>query len=201
MAKEQKPKKEKNVKLWWLYLVIGILAIAAGIFLICAPDVAVTILRIVISIFFIVSGIAGIVSAIKERQLMSGWLVALILSIAITILGILVLFIPTLTEDLVYILLGIGFFVEGVAMVIKAIAMKKIYKDKSWVASLVLGIVIAIIAIVIIAFPDVTYVIIAILMAALLAIFGIYEIITAVKLKKVNDSNKVNIQQPGNENK
>lgn len=192
MAKDQKQKKEKNVKLWWLYLVIGILAIAAGIFLICVPDVAAAILRLVISIFFIISGIAGIVSAIKERQLMSGWVLALILSIAITILGILVLVIPTLSEALLYILLGVGFFVEGVSMIIKAIAMKKLYKDKGWVASLVLGIVIAIIAILIIAFPNVTYVIIAILMAALLAIFGIYEIISAVKLKKVNDFNKTN---------
>lgn len=181
----EKQVKERNPKGWWLYLVIGIIAIGVGVFLVCRPDITVALIRIIAAVFFIITGIIGIVSSIKNKKFIKGWLVALILSIAITVLGIVILCVPSFTQSLLYIIVGIGFFIEGVKMIIDAVALKATMKSKGWVANLVLGIVVAIVAIVMIISPNVAYLIISILIAVVLVAVGAFAIVTSFKLKKM----------------
>lgn len=170
-------------KYWVIYLILGILATLLGIFFAVRPDASYTMISIFIIIFFLVSGVCGIVSSIAGRKEIKGWGASLALYILTVIAGILLLLVPGLSDTMLYIFTGVGFLTNGVSLLVSAFAVKD--AGGLWVLNLILGILIILASFSIIGNPFVSFLLIAVLAAIGTISFGVNCIILAVQLKKM----------------
>lgn len=175
--------KLMNKKYWVIYLILGILATGLGIFFAARPDASYAMISIFIVIFFLVSGVSGIVSSIAQRKDMKGWGAALALYIITTITGILLLVLPGFSDTMLYIITGVGFLTEGISMIVNSFAVKDF--GGIWVLNLILGIIIVFAALSIMGNPFMSFLLIAILVAIGTISFGINCIILSLQIKKM----------------
>lgn len=64
---------KKAVKFWWVSILIGLLALALGIWFIFTPLTTLVALAIVFAAAFLVSGIFEIIFAISNKSVLRGW--------------------------------------------------------------------------------------------------------------------------------
>ncbi len=64
---------KKAVKFWWVSILIGLLALALGIWFIFTPLTTLVALAIVFAAAFLVSGIFEIIFAISNKNVLKGW--------------------------------------------------------------------------------------------------------------------------------
>lgn len=170
-------------KYWIIYLILGILATGLGIFFAARPDASYAMISIFIIIFFLVSGISGIVSSIAQRKDMKGWGAALALYIITTITGIMLLVLPGFSDTMLYVITGVGFLSDGISMIVNAIAVKD--AGGIWVLNLILGIIIVLASFSIMGNPILSFLLIAIMVAIGTISFGVNCIILSLQLKKL----------------
>ncbi|MDL2262924.1 DUF308 domain-containing protein [Bacteroidales bacterium OttesenSCG-928-I21] len=103
-------KAKKAVKYWWVSLIIGLLAIALGIWCILTPDSTLVALTMIFIISFFVGGILEIIFAVSNRKIISGWGWTLTGGIIDLLFGIFLLIfpLPIISVILVYF---IGFWI------------------------------------------------------------------------------------------
>jgi uncharacterized membrane protein HdeD (DUF308 family) len=85
-------KMEKNIKRWYLMLIVGIVFIILGIWTIATPLNAYVALSIVFALGFLISGIVELVFALYNKHQNWGW--SLALGILTTVVGVLLLIYP-----------------------------------------------------------------------------------------------------------
>lgn len=64
---------KKAVKFWWVSILIGLLAVALGIWFVFTPLTTLVALAIVFAAAFLVSGIFEIIFAISNKNVLKGW--------------------------------------------------------------------------------------------------------------------------------
>ncbi len=102
------------------YLAEGILSIILGIILLCDPLFTAQILPYIACFWLIMSGITAMVNCTDQKRRGSsnwGWLLAL--GIIMTIVGIILLFMPVETGYILAVCLGIVFCIEGIYAILK----------------------------------------------------------------------------------
>jgi len=102
-------------------LVAGIIAVVAGIFVLCAPKVVVSIFPVIIGILVAVAGLKGIASAFAARKRSGGWLLSCVLSLITLIIGIVILLNPFGTVETVVVVLGVVLIYIGITGIIAAL--------------------------------------------------------------------------------
>lgn len=165
---------------WWILLVAGILSLAIGIAAIVWPGRTVVVVAILFAIWLLVSGIFSLVHGFA-RGLTGGlralYLITGILSIA---LGIFALRSGFHEVEILAIFIGLAFLFRGFSSLFTGFESKE---GRGW--NIFFGIILLIGGIVILTWPGLSLVSLAIIAGVWLIILGIYEIIAAFRLKSL----------------
>jgi uncharacterized membrane protein HdeD (DUF308 family) len=113
---------------WWLTILEGVVGILAGLLALAFPDVAATVLLLLISAWSIVTGVIEIVLAIRLREQITGELWLAIAGILSIIFGALLFLFPAAGALTIVWLIG-GFAIAfGVAMIILGWRLRGIHQ-------------------------------------------------------------------------
>lgn len=165
---------------WWLFLIVGVISILAGILALVWPDITLLALGLFVGIGLLFIGGLDIAEAIAgspdSRALTS------IVGVLSIIAGIVCLRRPGESLLALVIVLGVYLIVEGVIRFIRAFQE---LEDRA--AMMLLGIVDAILGILILSLPKLSLVTLAILFALSLLIRGAFMVWVAFKLRAAKD--------------
>lgn len=105
-------------------VVIGLLAIAVGLYCIRHYHVTIALLAIVVGLFWVINGITEIAAGlIGDRG--AGRVLAILLGVLSVAAGIIVLFWPTISITVLVVVLGIWLIVYGVLLMSSGLAMRR----------------------------------------------------------------------------
>jgi uncharacterized membrane protein HdeD (DUF308 family) len=161
---------------WWVFLVVGILTAGAGLLVIFRPWTGVFALAILIAAGFLISGIGDLVgaSSFDKKAIPVVWG---LLAIAA---GILTLVWPDITLWALAVIIGIALILRGLARLAAAITEKPYL----WALWAFFGAVEVLVGVMAIGWPDVTIVVLAVLIGIDLLIAGLVEVWLSLQFRK-----------------
>jgi short repeat uncharacterized protein DUF308 len=169
---------------WWLFLIVGVISILAGILAIVYPDITLLALGIFVGVGLLFIGALDIAEAIAgspdSRALTS------IVGVLSIIAGIVCLRRPGESLLALVVVLGIYLIVSGVIRFIRSFSE---LEDRA--AQMGLGIIDAILGILILSLPKLSLVTLAVLFALSLMIRGAFMVYVAFKLRGVKEATAV----------
>lgn len=165
---------QAGAKFWWVMLVIGLFSVALGIIMITRPFKSIAALAWLAGLFLLIGGISGFFGA-KRREVGIGWAIVSVIS------GLVLLFWPDVTVQVVAVVAGIGYLLRGV---IRAVVALMDRGEGMW-PLLAVGVIGALVGIAIIAWPDATVAVVGLVLGIGALIAGIGEIMTSFELKKL----------------
>jgi uncharacterized membrane protein HdeD (DUF308 family) len=134
-------------RLWWLFLVLGLVSVIVGFLAISSKYIVVTTWAAVVflGVLLLVAGITEIVHAVMVRNL-KGFALHLIAAALYLLAGVVMLENPIWTAEVLTLLLAAAFFVGGVFRIVFSVVMR--FHAWPWVLlngviDLILGILIA----------------------------------------------------------
>jgi uncharacterized membrane protein HdeD (DUF308 family) len=159
---------------WWVMLVIGLFSVTLGVIMITRPFKSIAALAWLAGLFLLIGGISGFFGA-RRREVGLGWAVVSVLS------GLVLLFWPDVTVQVVAVVAGIGYLLRGVIRLIVAL----VDRDDATMPLAIIGVIGALVGVAIIVWPDATVAVVGLVLGIGALIGGIGEIITAFELKKL----------------
>ena len=175
-----------RVKNWWISLIIGVIAIALGIWCIAAPSGTLVALSYVFIFAFLISGVAEIFFSISNRKILNGWGWYLASGIIELLLGILLLILPLqlITVMLVY-LVGFWILFRSIWIIGEAVELQQM-GIKKWGWMLAIGIICLIFSFFFLISPMIfkgTFMVVFASVAFI--IYGIFRIVLAFDLRSL----------------
>jgi uncharacterized membrane protein HdeD (DUF308 family) len=164
--------------LWWLFAVLGVLTIAAGIILILWPGPSLVTIAVIIGIFLLIDGIVDVVLAIVSKGEGRGLLA--VLGVLSVIAGLICIKNPFSALAALVIIVGIWFVVAGV---IRFIAAFSDHEQRG--ANIVIGILDIVAGIVVLAWPDLSLKALAVLTGIVFIIRGVAFVWAAFQVRKL----------------
>ena len=161
---------------WWLFVVLGLVCLVTGILAIVWPGITLLTLGILLGIYLLISAILEIIDAIVGEP--GGRALSAILGIISLIAGLICIRRPGESLLAIVIVAGIYLIAEGVIRVIRAFTNAG---HRLW--AVVLGLLDVVAGIVIISWPDIGLVTLAIFFAATMIVRGIFAIVIGFKLR------------------
>ncbi len=165
---------------WWLLALLGVLSVGAGILLIVWPGPTITTIATVIGLFMIATGIVKFFVALAHAWSSERWLMVLSAMVSI-VTGTIIVKSPQLTIAIIVVIAAIFWMVAGMVDLFRGLSDRDL-PDRA--PRIVLGAVTILFALVMLAWPAVTVAVFAMMMGIYVAIFGILEIMAALKLRK-----------------
>ncbi len=164
--------------LWWLFVVFGVLTLAAGIILIVWPGPSVKTIAVIIGIFLLIDGIIEVIASIFGKGEGRG-LVAMI-GVLSLIAGVILVKHPFNALAVLVIIVGIWFVVSGVARFIAA------FSDAgSRGTNIAVGILDVVAGVVVLAWPELSVKTLTVLVGIILVIRGIAFIYGGLQVRKL----------------
>ncbi len=145
-------KAASSVKNWWLYLIIGILLILGSIYIFMTPLATFVSLAMVFSVMMLLDGIGTIITSITNRDIIKGWGWHLAIGIIGTLIGIGLITHPAVTMIILPFYVGFWTLMKGSFLIGISFDMKS-NDSGSWWMMLLLGILVAIFAMLMILNP------------------------------------------------
>jgi len=178
--------KEIDSALWKLLMSRGITLIIAGLVLLLFPQATLTVLIIILGIFWLVDGILTTVKSIRGRKIIEAWGWGIFTGVLGIIAGLVVLSHPLtstiLTTSFLIWFLGISAVIYGISGLVTGIRLRKESKGE-W--SMILGGIISVIfGIILMVSPFVSALVIIKTMGLVALIGGISVCIVAFRIKK-----------------
>ena len=164
--------------LWWLFVVFGLLTIAAGIILIAWPGPSLVTIAVIIGIFLLVDGVIDVILSIAGKGEGRG-LVA-VLGVLSIIAGLIMVKHPFSALAVLVIIIGIWFIVAGVVRFISAFT-----DDEGRGTSVVVGILDVLAGIVVLAWPDLSLKTLAVLAGIVFVIRGVAFVWGGLQVRKL----------------
>jgi uncharacterized membrane protein HdeD (DUF308 family) len=161
---------------WWLFVVLGVVCIVTGILAIVWPGITLLTLGIFLGIYLLISAILEIVDAIVGEP--GGRALSAILGIISLIAGVICLRRPGESLLAIVIVAGVYLIAEGVIRVVRAFGASQ---DRFW--AIVLGIIDVIAGIVIMSWPEIGLVTLAVVFALTMLIRGAFAVVIGFKLR------------------
>ena len=163
---------------WWLFVLLGLICLVTGILAIVWPGITLLTLGIIAGIYLLIAAVMEIIDAIVGDP--GGRALSAILGIVSLIAGL--VFIRRPGESLLAIVIVAGIFLvaEGVIRIVRAFASTG---ARWW--GVAIGAVDAIVGIIILAWPDIGLVTLAVFFAVTMIIRGIFAIVLGFKLRSV----------------
>lgn len=182
-----------SIKNWWLYLVIGILLALGSIYVFMTPLASFVSLALVFSMLMLFDGIGTIITSISNRDNIKGWGWHLAIGIIGTLIGIGLVSHPLITMAILPFYIGFWTLMKGSMLIGISFDMKSNDSD-SWWMILILGILVAVIAMMMILNPFFGASVIVYLAGMTLLMTGIALIILSFKLHHIKEG-VVNIKE------
>ncbi|OQC44812.1 MAG: acid-resistance membrane protein [Bacteroidetes bacterium ADurb.Bin028] len=176
-------KMEKNIKRWYLMLIVGIVFIILGIWTIATPLNAYVALSIVFALGFLISGIVELVFALYNKHQNWGW--SLALGILTTVVGVLLLIYPEAPMLTLPIYVGLTLLFRSISGMVTAYDMKQ-YGILDWGTLMVTAILGLIFSFILLWNPVFAGVSVVVWTAVAFVIIGAYTVYFSFKLRKLN---------------
>lgn len=110
---------------WWVFLLEGVVSVAAGVIAVMRPGLASLVLIIVIAVWAILTGILEIAAAIRlRREITNEWMLALGGFISI-VLGVMMFFQPAAGGLVITLMIGAYALMFGVLLVMLGFRLRK----------------------------------------------------------------------------
>jgi uncharacterized membrane protein HdeD (DUF308 family) len=168
---------------WGWVLAYGILTLLAGILVLAWPSQTLLVLAVLFGVQLIISGIFRFVGAFASDDLTGGTRVLLaLLGVLSIIIGLWAVRHVVLTLLALTVFLGIYWIVNGVIEIFTAISHREM-PDRGW--SAVMGILSILAGIIVLAYPGLTLLGLAVILGIWLLVFGIMEITAAFRIRKL----------------
>lgn len=114
---------------WWLFLIIGLVGIGAGIITIIHPAITAVVLAMLIGANALLTGVLDVVAAIRLRREIHGeWLLALS-GMAAIVFGILVFLYPVAGVLTIIGMVSAYAFITGILLIVAALRLRSISKS------------------------------------------------------------------------
>ncbi|MBK9228024.1 MAG: DUF308 domain-containing protein [Ignavibacteria bacterium] len=175
-----------SIKNWWLYLVIGILLVLGSIYVFMTPLASFVSLALVFSMLMLFDGIGTIITSITNKDNIKGWGWHLAIGIIGTFIGISLVSNPGITMVILPFYIGFWTLMKGSMLIGISFDMKS-NNSGSWVMMLVLGLLVAIVAMMMILNPFFGASVIVNLAGMTLLMTGIALIILSFKLHDIKE--------------
>jgi uncharacterized membrane protein HdeD (DUF308 family) len=174
---------------WGWVLAYGILTLLAGIAVLAWPSETLLVIAVLFGVQLIISGIFRFVGALASTDLTGGTRVMLaLLGVLSIIIGLWAVRHAVLTLVALIVFLGIFWVINGLIEVFAALSHREM-PDRGW--SVLMGVLSAIAGIIVLAYPGLTLVGLAVILGVWLVVFGILEIVAAFRLRRLADAGAV----------
>lgn len=164
---------------WWILLLLGVLSVGFGALLIFWPGTTLAVLTTVIGLFMIVAGIArffvGVFDTDREQRILM-----VIAGIVGVVLGVAIVQNPEAAIKVVVLLTALFWIISGMIDLFRGLSDASL-PDRS--VRIVFGALSAVFGVVILAWPDITVGVLAVLMGVYVVFFGVLEVLAAFQVK------------------
>ena len=110
---------------WWVFLLEGVISVAAGVIAWMRPGLASLVLIIIIAVWAILTGVLEIAAAIRlRREIKNEWMLALGGFVSI-VLGVLMFFQPATGELIITLMIGAYALMFGILLVMLGFRLRK----------------------------------------------------------------------------
>lgn len=165
--------------LWWALMIRGVLALGLGLSALIWPKMTLGLLVQLIGAYALLDGITGLIGSLRDRDL-SSYLLPALVSLAV---GAVLLFWPGMTVKWLLIALGILVLLHGTSLLLAGRSTQQGDPDRGLLMTM--GTVLAVIGLVLIIWPGAGAVTISWLVAALAFVVGAMLVFLALRLRKV----------------
>ena len=174
---------------WGWVLAYGILTLLAGVAVLAWPSETLLVIAVLFGVQLIISGIFRFVGALASDDLTGGTRVMLaLLGVLSIIIGLWAVRHAVLTLVALIVFLGIFWVINGLIEIFAALSHRDM-PDRGW--SVLMGVLSAIAGIIVLAYPGLTLVGLAVILGIWLLVFGILELMAAFRLRKLIDTTHV----------
>jgi uncharacterized membrane protein HdeD (DUF308 family) len=163
---------------WWMFVLLGLICLVTGILAIVWPDITLLTLGILAGIYLIIAAVMEIVDAIVGPP--GGRAISAILGALTLIAGLIVIRRPGESLLAIVIVLGVYLTAEGVIRIVRAF---DIHDGRGWAIGL--GAIDTLVGIVILAWPGIGLVTLAVFFAVTMLARGIFAIVIGFKLRSL----------------
>jgi uncharacterized membrane protein HdeD (DUF308 family) len=171
---------------WGWVLAYGILTLLAGVAVLAWPSETLLVIAVLFGVQLIISGIFRFVGALASDDLTGGTRVMLaLLGVLSIIIGLWAVRHAVLTLVALIVFLGIFWVINGLIEIFAALSHRDM-PDRGW--SVLMGVLSAIAGIIVLAYPGLTLVGLAVILGIWLLVFGILEIVAAFRLRGLVDT-------------
>jgi len=173
---------------WWLFVVLGVVCLATGIATLVWPDITLLTLGLLAGIYLLIAAFMEIIDAITgeagERAMSA------ILGVIALIAGLICIRRPGESLLAIVIVLSIYLIAAGVVRIVHAIGSE----GRRWVG-IAIGAFDLIIGIVILSWPEIGLVTLAVVFAVSMLLRGIFSIVVGVKLRGLRNVDTAPVEQ------
>ncbi len=173
---------EPAARSWWLWMLFGVLSIAAGVIALVDPGLSLLAIAILFGSYLIVSGIFELMAGVTAREADTTRRVfAVVLAILSLIAGIICLLRPGTGILALVIVLGVLLVMSGVIHLVGAVS-----DDMPWLSAAV-ALIDLVLGIVILAVPDIGLITLALLFGISLVARGAVSIAVGWRLRRLGE--------------
>jgi uncharacterized membrane protein HdeD (DUF308 family) len=166
---------------WGWVLGFGVVTVLAGIAVLAWPGETLLVVAVLFGVQLIVAGVFRFVTAFATDDLTGGTRVLLaLLGVLSVIIGLWAVRHVLLTLLALIVLLGIFWVVNGAIELFMALSHREM-PERDWTA--IMGLLSVIAGVIVLAFPGLTLVGLAIILGIWLVVFGVMEILAAMRLR------------------
>jgi uncharacterized membrane protein HdeD (DUF308 family) len=105
-------------RLWWLFIVMAVASVVAGVILVAKPSHSLATLAVVVGIFMVIDGVVELLSSFRREE---GRALAAILGVLGIVIGIILIRHPTHAVNAVGLVIGIWLVAAGVVRLVRAV--------------------------------------------------------------------------------
>lgn len=175
---------KRTINHWWLFLLLGIFLITAGLIVAFTPESSYVALSVFFIVIVFVNGVFNILFANANRNVLRGWGYYLSGGIMQLFLGVVFVAQPEMTMDTLPLLLGF-WLLTGAASAISSALELKAYAVNSWIWLLLLGILLMIIGFFVNINSEYSVASIVVLTSLAFIIFGVSYVLFGMLLKQI----------------
>lgn len=174
------------VRHWWMYLIIGILALVLGIFMLGSPAITYELLTLLLGVALILFGVIQLVVAMLSKNFFVSRAAAIIGAVLDIVLGVLLAANPGIAAITLPLILGMWMMYKSFMLISYAGDLKG-FKVKGYGFTMFCGIVLLILSVMILLRPiSIGMMTIAIYIALSFIIYGLSEIVSSFRLKSIH---------------
>jgi uncharacterized membrane protein HdeD (DUF308 family) len=171
--------------LWWIRLVLGLVAVVIGVIVIAWPEATVTVVAVLFGVHLLIDGVVRVVQAILTPAASpAGRILYGLLGAVSIVIGVLCLRNLLQTVAVLVLLVGLSWLLAGIFEIIAALSSGP---PSRWTARTALelgaGAVALLAGIVVLAYPKVSLGTLIVLLGGSLLVYGVVSVISAFRLR------------------